>query len=95
LSIVARLVNAKYDNPIMGGAEKVPSIGQEPIAMTIFPILESEGSVIIANVNDEKNDKKYPGIVEKKQFPMGTVIYFNYDPGLTPTIMKNTLDYLK
>jgi len=48
----------------------------------------------IAYINSAEETKNYPGIVEKKLL-VGKVIYFNYDPAMTPGIWQNTLAYLR
>jgi hypothetical protein len=93
--IVGRIRAQDYDHPIMQGVEVAPTMDQPPIALSTLDIAPDEGAKRIAYVQAENTPKAYEAILEKKSFPMGTVIYFNYDPGLTQTVFKNTIMYLK
>ena len=94
-STVGRVWQLDYAHAIMQGVEVAPPMGDMPKSMKVLPIQADEGARTIAYIKAENTPKTYPGILEKKHFPMGTVIYFNYDPGLTPGILKNTIYYLK
>ncbi len=95
LSVIGRVFAQDFNSPIMSGINVDPILGQAPRAMETFPVQVSEGAKTIAFLRVETAPKTYPAIIEKKAFPMGDVIYFNYDPGMTPEILKNTLYYLK
>jgi len=94
-SIVGRIWQQDYEHPIMQGIEVAPPVGEAPKALVTLPIQADEGAKTIAYIKAENTPKSFPAILEKKHYPMGTVIYFNYDPGLTPGILTNTLNYLK
>jgi hypothetical protein len=94
-SIVGRVWQQDYEHPIMQGIETAPPIGDAPQALRTLAIQADAGAKTIAYIKAENTPQTYPAILEKKNFPMGTVIYFNYDPGMTPGILKNTIYYLK
>ncbi|MFA6064441.1 MAG: hypothetical protein WCW44_03490 [archaeon] len=94
-SVVGRVWQQDYEHPIMQGIEVAPPMGEAPKSMVVLPIQADEGAKTIAYIKAENTPKSYPAILEKKHFPMGTVIYFNYDPGMTPGILTNTINYLK
>lgn len=93
--LVGRVWQQVFDHPIMQGIETAPPIGDAPLSLTTLGIQASEGAKTIAYMKAENTPQTYPAILEKKSFPMGTVIYFNYDPGLTMGILTNTINYLK
>lgn len=94
-SVVGRIYQQDFEHPIMQGIEVAPPMGEAPKAMRTLAIQADEGAKTIAYIKAENTPKSYPAILEKKHFPMGSVIYFNYDPGMTPGILKNTIYYLK
>ena len=94
-TVVGRILRQDYDHPIMEGIPQSPPEGQVPYTLTTFPVQANEGGKTIAFIKGEGVPKTYPAIIEKKSFPLGTIIYFNYDPGLTPGILTNTLEYLR
>ncbi len=94
-SVVGRVWQQDYDHPIMQGIEVAPPMGELPRAMRTLAIQADSGAKTIAYIKAENTPKTYPAILEKKHFPVGTVVYFNYDPGMTPGILKNTIYYLK
>jgi len=92
INMTAELERADFGHPIMLGIEKVPATGfDEYLYVEIFPV-SSKGNEI-ATIRDVQSTKYYPGIVEKTLL-FGKSIYFNYDPGKTPGIFRNTLKYL-
>jgi hypothetical protein len=95
MSIVGRVWQQDFEHPIMQGVEVAPPVGSAPVSMVTLPIQATEGAKTIAYIKAENTPASYPAILEKKHFPMGTVIYFNYDPGMTPGILTNTINYLK
>ena len=96
--VIGRVWQQDYDHPIMMGIEVAPPIGGAPIAMRVLPVNSTEGARTIAYIKAENTPKNYSAILEKRNFswslPFGTVVYFNYDPGLTQGIFKNTIFYL-
>lgn len=95
INVVGRIYKQDFEHPIMNGIEIAPPMGDAPIALRTLPIQADEGAKTIAYIKAENTPQTYPAILEKKHFLLGTVIYFNYDPGMTQTIFKNTIDYLK
>ena len=97
INMVGRIYSMSFDHPIMAGIEISPPAGEAPYqGLEVFPIQANEGATTIAYMKAENSIQSVPAIIEKKAFPLGgTVIYFNYDPGATLGILKNTLLYLK
>ena len=95
VTMVGRILRQDYGHPIMEGIPQSPPEGMVPYTLTTFPVQANEGGKTIAFIKGEGVPKTYPAIIEKKAFPLGTIVYFNYDPGLTPGILTNTLEYLR
>lgn len=95
INVVGRIRRQDYDHPIMNGIELSPPVTQAPYSMAVLDVQASEGAKTVAYIQSESTPKSYPAIVEKKSFPFGTVVFFNYDPGLTPGVLTNTIKYLK
>jgi len=66
-------------------------ISEETIALTVFPVAP-RGTEIVT-VKDSQSEKSFPGIVEKSM-DKGRSIYFNFSPGKTPRLFRNTIRYL-
>jgi hypothetical protein len=94
LAIVARIIKSGTHD-IMYGIDIAPPVGYEPYSLNVLPIGVNVGAKTIAYFDVENTPATYPAIIEKKSLLSGSVVYFNYDPGFTPTILKNTLNYLK
>jgi len=93
IRIRGELIKLDFDHPIMEGIERVPALPSEPLLdLEVFDVAVKGKE--IAYIKDADSTKKYPGIVERK-YILGKVIYFNYNPGKTPEIFINTLNYLK
>ncbi len=95
ISVVGRIYQQDFDHPIMNGIPMSPPAGDVPYALSTFAVQADEGAKTIAYIKAENTPQSYPAIVEKKNFPFGSVVYFNYDPGLTMGVFKNTIFYLK
>jgi hypothetical protein len=93
-SVVGRVWQQDFDHPIMRGIETAPPMGDAPKGFKVLPIQPDAGANQIAYIKSENTPKTYFGILEKKQLFLGKVIYFNYDPGMTPGILNNTINYL-
>ncbi len=97
IQMTARIYSSVYgqdiaSHPIMRGLDVSPSHpAMPPYNVTTFNVKPTGDQ--IAFIKDALTDKYYPAIVEKK-LVAGKSIYFNYDPGLTPGVWINTLDYL-
>jgi hypothetical protein len=72
-----------------------PPIGSAPLQLRTLAIQPTSGSTQIAYIDVENSPKTYPAIIVKDNFLGGTVVYFNYDPGATPTIFSRTMQLLK
>jgi len=94
-TVVGRIYQQDFDHPIMMGIPQSPPEGEVPYTLAAYPVQADEGAKTIAYLKSENTPKTYSAILEKKNFPFGTVVYFNYDPGLTPGIFQNTIKYLK
>ncbi|MEK6959331.1 MAG: hypothetical protein AABW59_04785 [archaeon] len=94
INVVARIRSNDLSSKIMQGIEIAPPVGDTPLELSTFAVQTSNGAKLIATIESENTTARYPAIVEKKS-GLGTIIYFNYNPGLTPGVLKNTLDYLK
>jgi hypothetical protein len=94
-TIVGRIIRQDFKHPILEGIQQSPPEGQIPYTLRTFPVQANQGGKTIAFIKGEGVPKTYPAIIEKKAFPLGTIVYFNYDPGLTPGIFNNTLEYLR
>ncbi|MCX6802693.1 MAG: hypothetical protein NT067_06305 [Candidatus Diapherotrites archaeon] len=93
LNVTAELERADYNSKIMIGIEHIPAASDQPFFyLEVFPVSATGNE--IATINDMQSTKHYPGIVEKP-LAKGKSIYFNYDPGITPGILRNTLKYLR
>ena len=88
-------IRRMIEHPIMSGIEITPPEGTAPYSLNTFNIQLNDGAKTIAYIQLEGTLTTYPAIIEKKNFPFGTVIYFNYDPSFTPGILKNTITYLE
>lgn len=95
INVAGRIRRQIYDHPIMAGIELTPVEGVAPYPLRTFAIQANEGAKTIAYIQSEGTPMTYSAILEKKSFPFGTVIYFNYDPGYTPGILTNTIRYLQ
>ena len=95
VSVVGRLWRQDFDHPIMRGFETAPAIGDAPLRLTTTEVQADTGARVIAYIKSESTPQTYTGILEKKHFPTGDVVYFNYDPGMTIGILTNTINYLK
>jgi hypothetical protein len=94
-TVVGRVWRQDIDHPIMAGIALTPPGDRPPYSAVVYPVQASSGAKTIAFIKGEAVPKAYPAIIEKKSFPLGKVVYFNYDPGLSPGIFRNTLEYLK
>ena len=81
------------DSEIMQGIEIAPADPRYgPLNILTFDVKPLGEQ--IAYINSAEVTKNYPGIVEKNLL-IGKMIYFNYDPAMTPGIWQNTLEYLR
>lgn len=77
-------------HPILQGVSVYPVNGDATFETFDVSVIGDEIAYIKSSGIDGKT---YPAIVEK-QLPMGKLIYFNYNLGLTKQIFENTLAYL-
>lgn len=96
ITVMGRIYRQDYDHPLMQGIELSPPMNEAPAALRTLAIQADEGAKTIAYIKAENTPQTFPAILEKKRFPLGgTVVYFNYDPGLTMGVLTNTIFYLK
>ena len=92
LYVSGKLYRADEEHELMQGFAEIP---QEPDSSKDFEIL----NVLLAGkelayIKGNLSQKPYPGIAEKNS-GLGKVLYFNYDPGTTPGLLMQTIDYLE
>jgi len=94
VNLTAELERADFDHKIMMGIEKIPALPTDPyLYVEVLPIALANNGHEIATIRDAQSTKYYPGIVEKREL-LGKSVYFNYNPGFTPGVFRNTLKYL-
>ena len=93
IATTGKIYRLKFDHQIMEGIEVAPADPRYgPLSLITFDVKPvGEQVAYIKHIATASN---YPGIVEKKLI-IGKVIYFNYDPSITPGIWQNTLEYLR
>jgi hypothetical protein len=92
IALTGKVHRAESDHAIMKGIEVAPADPRyDPLSMTTFNVNPTGNQ--IAYIKHVATASNYPAIVEKK-FIVGKVVYFNYDPAMTPGIWQNTLEYL-
>lgn len=84
---------AGFRHPIMNGIEVIPAPPAPAQRFDVLGDITVNGDEI-AYISATGTNKYYAGIVEAKTV-LGKSIYFNYDPGTTPSVFQNTLRYLK
>ncbi len=88
-----RIKRVDLSHKIMSGIEIAPlNPTMPPYSLKNFDVKET--GEVVAIIEEEGASKTFPAIVEKKKL-LGKVIYFNYDPAITPGIWQNTLEYLR
>ncbi|MEM0360787.1 MAG: hypothetical protein QXK06_05645 [Candidatus Diapherotrites archaeon] len=93
VNVTAYIERADFDHKIMFGIEKYPATRDEPyLYLEVFPVSPIGNE--IATIKDVQSTRYYAGIVEKPLL-LGKCIYFNYDPGETPRILRNTIKYMR
>jgi hypothetical protein len=71
----------------------VPAIPTLPkLSLTTFNV--TPNGYEIAYIQSTATPESYPGIIEKKLL-LGKSLYFNYNPGIVPSILQNVLVYLR
>ncbi|MDD3159783.1 MAG: hypothetical protein PHQ98_02340 [Candidatus ainarchaeum sp.] len=95
ISVIGRIKKNDFKNEIMKPFDISPPIGSSPLQLRTLAIQPTSGSTQIAYIDVENSPKTYPAIIVKDNFLGGTVVYFNYDPGATPTIFSRTMQLLK
>jgi hypothetical protein len=92
-TIKGRIVRADFSHKIVKGIERAPASPE----LSAYAIKTFDVRIVgdtVAVIKDDSSTKTFPAIVEKKKL-LGKVIYFNYEPGLTPGLFQNTLEYLR
>lgn len=94
ISVVGVIWQQDFKHPIMLGIERVPAQAEAGyLGLEVFDVGVTGNE--IAYIEDIRTGKNYPAIVEHAQLGGGKVLYFNYNPGITPAIFENTIKYLK
>lgn len=95
ISIYGRIypTGASEDHPIMQGVLAYPAKEFPPQPFYLLNVNLEESANEIAYIENIDTGASYPGIIEQRRF-VGKVIYFNYDPGMSPPLFLNTLRYL-
>jgi len=91
ISVYGIIRVVEIDHNTVNGIEQVPQNPDLRLRLETFDL-----SVVgkeIAYIEDPATHYKYPGIIENRML-IGKSIFFNYNPGLTPEILKNTLQYM-
>lgn len=92
-NVTSVLERADFDHEIMMGIEQVPAtMDMGYLYLEVFPVALNGHE--IATIRDVQSTKYFVGIAEKRLL-LGKSLYFNYDPGKTPGIFRNTLKYLR
>jgi len=92
--ILANRSNSKQSGyKITYGIERVPALETAGLIQTETYKVGVVGNEI-AYLVDARTGATYPAIIEKPLL-LGKVIYFNYNPGKTKTLLINTIKYLK
>jgi len=91
--VTGKIERLDADSKIMEGIETAPADPRYGSLNMITFDVKPVGNQI-AYINNAEGTKNYPGIVEKNLL-IGKMIYFNYDPAITPGIWQNTLEYLR
>ena len=81
-----------WKHRIMRGIEQYPLEQSKLIRETVLDITNTGNE--IAYIEDARTKIQYTAISEAPTI-VGKSIYFNYDPGTSPTILEATLDYVK
>jgi len=91
--VTGKVYREAANHKIMEGVEVAPaSPSYGPLTMVTFNVKPVGDK--IAFIEGVTATPYYPAIVEKKMV-IGKLIYFNYDPAMTPGIWQNTLEYLR
>jgi hypothetical protein len=94
LAVIGVIWRQDFKHPIMQGIERVPAEAEAGyLVLETFDVGVTGNE--IAYIEDSRNGKNYPAIVEQAQLGGGKVIYFNYNPGITAGIFENTIKYLR
>lgn len=94
VTLRGRMYRLKEDHRIMQGIEEVPpDRNLPPILFDVFEVAPT-GTEVAYIQSDLEVGQTVSGIVEKP-LVVGKSIYFNYNPGLTPGVVANTLRYLR
>ncbi|MBS3062972.1 MAG: hypothetical protein J4203_03805 [Candidatus Diapherotrites archaeon] len=87
-----KLTRQIESHAIMSGIEVAPPQEGAFFLLETFDVTPTGTEV--AYVSEARGIDSFPGIVEKKMV-VGKSVYFNYNPGITQTILENTLKYMR
>jgi len=97
IRVRGQLLTIDYEHPIVEGIERVPPLQEDAYDFEVFNVATKGNEIAYiqeGTQSDVYHAKWYPGIVERRHI-LGKVIYFNYDPGITPAILQKTIKYLR
>ncbi len=93
IALSGKVHRADFGHEIMEGIDTAPAdLGFGPLQLIVFNVKVTGQEV--AYIKHVTASSIYPGVVESKLL-VGKLLYFNYDPALTPGIWQNTLEYLR
>lgn len=92
LVVRAKLTRQIEAHAIMTGIEVAPPQEGAFFLLETFDVTPTGTEV--AYISEARGIDSFPGIVEKKMV-VGKSVYFNYNPGITQTILENTLKYMR
>ncbi len=92
LVVRGKLTRQIENHAIMSGIEVAPPQEGAFFLFETFDVTPTGTEV--AYIDEARGIDSFPGIVEKKMV-VGKSVYFNYNPGITQTILENTLKYMR
>jgi len=90
--VKGKIYREDEDHAIMRGIEMAPADPNLDVILETFDVTRAGKE--IAYMQDTVTKRYYTAIVEKSLI-VGKSIYFNYNPGKTPGILQETLEYLR
>ncbi len=90
--VKGKIYREDEDHQIMRGIEMAPADPNLDIVVEAFDV--SRTGKEVAYIQDAVTKRYYTAIVEKNLI-IGKSIYFNYNPGKTPGIFQETLEYFR
>ena len=93
IAVSGKIHRIDFDHKIMEGIEVAPADPRYgPLSLITFNVKPTGN--LVSQIKHVATASNFPGIVEKRLL-IGKLLYFNYDPAVTPGIWQNTLEYLR